>query len=115
MDNPEDLSAAALAAVQSGPNYLSLIVYWEVLVKSMKGSLDVGDPRHWWEEALKKLAALPLPLRAEHIHEVYNLQPIHRDPFDRVLIAQATMEELTMVTTDEVVQSYQWERFQVLK
>jgi PIN domain nuclease of toxin-antitoxin system len=114
MDTPEELSAAVQAAIEIGPAYLSLIAYWEVMIKSTKGSLDVGDPRLWWEEALKTLALHPLPLRAEHIHEIYNLPPIHRDPFDRALIAQATVEEMTLVTTDDVVRSYAWERFHVI-
>ena len=47
------------------------------------------DVRLAIEGALDKLTATPLPLRPDHISEVYNLQPIHQDPFDRVLIAQA--------------------------
>lgn len=34
-----------------GPAYLSVLSYWEVMLKSAKGKLDVGDPRYWWQEA----------------------------------------------------------------
>ena len=80
---------------------MSVVSFWEVLLKSMKGKLDVGDPRTWWEEALEQLAATALVLRPEHIAEVYALPNIHRDPFDRVLIAQAiTMAAATAQRDD---------------
>ena len=61
----------------------------------MTGALDVGEPRTWWLDALDQLAATPLVLRPEHVSEAYGLPPIHKDPFDRMLIAQAVVEDLT--------------------
>lgn len=61
------LSAAIRDALRRGPNYLSVIVYWEVTIKSMKGLLDVGEPRSWWEDSLEQLAAKPLVIKPEHI------------------------------------------------
>jgi len=49
------------------------------MLKSMKGTLDVGDPRAWWFDALDQLAATPLLLRPQHIAGVYALPPIHKD------------------------------------
>jgi PIN domain nuclease of toxin-antitoxin system len=86
--SPERISPDIRLAVEGGPVYLSVISYWEVLLKSMKGKLDVGAPRVWWPDAFDTLTAKPLPLRPDHIAEVYNLGPIHQDPFDRALIAQ---------------------------
>ncbi|HXS75007.1 MAG TPA: type II toxin-antitoxin system VapC family toxin [Terracidiphilus sp.] len=103
---PERLSASARRAILKGPNLLSVVTYWEVLLKCMKGLLDVGDPREWWRDALEELAAVPLPLRPEHVAAVYSLPPHHKDPFDRVLIAQATVEELSFVTSDKEVSKY---------
>ena len=107
---PERLSPAVRRSVQSGPNWLSVISYWEVTLKSMKGKLDVGDTRIWWFQALDELAATPLPLRPEHISEITNLAAIHRDPFDRVLIAQAIVEDLTLLTTDATIPKYAGKR-----
>ena len=76
------------------------------MLKSMKGNLDVGDPRAWWLDTLDQLAATPLPLRPDHIAGLHALLPIHADPFDRVLIAQAMLEGLAFVTTDLTVQLY---------
>lgn len=101
-------------AILAGPNYLSAVVYWEVLLKRMKGNLDVGDPRSWWRDALDQLAATPLALRAEHVAGVYGLPPIHKDPFDRMLIAQAIAEELELVTTDADIPTYASEGLRVV-
>ena len=64
------LSARARSAIRRGPNYLSVVSYWEVVLKSLKGKLNVGDPRGWWLETLEQLAATPLPLRPNHITEI---------------------------------------------
>jgi PIN domain nuclease of toxin-antitoxin system len=103
---PARLSAAARAAILAGPNMLSVVSYWEVMIKNMKGALDVGDPRSWWRDALHQLAAAPLPLRAEHVAGVYSLPPHHKDPFDRVLIAQAIADRLVFVSSDAEAAKY---------
>jgi PIN domain nuclease of toxin-antitoxin system len=101
-------------AVLAGPNVLSVVSYWEVLLKSMKGSLNVGDPRRWWLDALDQLAATALALRPEHVSGVYGLPPLHKDPFDRVLIAQAMVEDLELVTTDGDIPRYVSGRLRVV-
>ncbi|MGA2889282.1 MAG: type II toxin-antitoxin system VapC family toxin [Terracidiphilus sp.] len=103
---PEALTDSARKAVLSGPNVLSVVSYWEIMLKSMKGTLDVGDPRAWWFDALEQLAATPLVLRPQHIAGVYSLPPIHKDPFDRMLIAQAAAEGLVLVTMEGVIAQY---------
>jgi PIN domain nuclease of toxin-antitoxin system len=85
---------------------LSVVSYWQVLFESMKGNLDVGDPRNWWRDAPEQLAAVPLVLRAERVGGVLDLPAVRRDPFDRMLIAQAIAEDLQLITTDAVVRSY---------
>lgn len=108
------LSRQVRAAMQSGPNYLSVVVYWEVVLKSMKGALNVGAPRTWWSDSLLQLAATALPLGPEHIAGVCALPPIHKDPFDRVLIAQATVEDMVLLTTDAEIPRYASARFRVI-
>jgi PIN domain nuclease of toxin-antitoxin system len=93
-------------AIEQGPNYLSVVSYWEVVLKSMKGRLNVGDPLSWWSEALRQMAATPLLLRPEHLAELCRLPPIHQDPFDRALIAQARIEDCTLLTTDRQISLY---------
>lgn len=114
LTSPERISDAVIRELETGAVYLSVICYWEVLLKSSKGKLDVGDPRLWWAETLEKLGATALPLRPEHISEIYQLEPIHHDPFDRALIAQAIVEELTLVTTDRQIPNYASARLRVI-
>ncbi len=114
LTNPAKLSRRVRKAVLSGPNHLSVVVYWEVLLKTMKGALDVGEPRTWWLDALEQLAATPLVLRPEHVSEVSALPPIHKDPFDRILVAQAIVEDLTLLTKDEEISRYASDRFRVI-
>jgi PIN domain nuclease of toxin-antitoxin system len=114
MEAPETLSRPILTALHKGPGFLSAIAYWEVLIKSMKGTLDVGDPRQWWSEALAELALQPLSCRSEHIAAIYNLPPLHQDPFDRAMIAQAAFEDLTLLTTDAVIPRYASTRLRVV-
>jgi PIN domain nuclease of toxin-antitoxin system len=114
LTSPDQMSEAVRAAVLDGRSVLSAVSYWEVVLKSMKGNLDVGDPRLWWNLAIEQLAALPLPLRAEHIAAVCELPPLHRDPFDRVLMAQAMVENLTLVTRDQTIAHYASARLKVI-
>jgi PIN domain nuclease of toxin-antitoxin system len=101
-----ELSREAKVAVAAGPNFLSVVSYWEVMIKSMKGTLDVGDPRAWWEEALDKLNATPILLRPDHVEALHKLPAHHKDPFDRMLIAQAMVERLRLVSADAKVRRY---------
>ena len=112
--NSARLSHGVRSAIITGPNLISAASYWEVFIKSMKGNLNVGDPRIWWAQALRQLSAIPLPILPEHVDRLYNLPSIHKDPFDRVLIAQATAESLTLVTTDSQIPLYASQSFQVV-
>jgi PIN domain nuclease of toxin-antitoxin system len=114
LTDPARLSPRVRAVIRAGPNILSAIVYWEVVLKSMKGLLKIGDPLTWWTDALEQLVATPLVLRPEHVAEIYRLPPLHRDPFDRVLIAQAMVEGLSLVTTDREILRYASKRLRVV-
>lgn len=109
------LSAKARAAIAEGPNVLSVVSYWEIMIKSMKGKLDVGDPRVWWSDALDELAATPLVLRPQHIAALHRLPLIHKDPFDRMLIAQATAESLALVSGDEKIARYASKSLKIIR
>ena len=88
---------------------LSAVSYWEVVLKSMKGKLDVGEPRVWWADALRQLAATPLPLRPDHVGRLGQLAKVatlHADPFDRILVAQALVTPLRLLTRDLTVARY---------
>lgn len=115
MSTPELLSGHARKAIERGPALLSVVTYWEVMIKSMKGSLDVGDPRQWYVETIKGLGLLSLLLRPEHVDVLMTLPPIHQDPFDRALVAQSIAEELTLLTTDTTIPRYASDSFSVIR
>lgn len=111
---PERISTTVRSTVEGHPIYVSVLGYWEMLVKSMNGKLDLGDPRVRWTEAVDKLGAATLPLRPAHISAVYDLPAIHKDPYDRALIGQAYIEELTLVTFDREIAKYRSEQIRIL-
>jgi PIN domain nuclease of toxin-antitoxin system len=90
-------------------------VYWEVVIKSMKGTLDAGNPVQWFEQTRDALALLPLLLRPEHVAALLRLPAIHQDPFDRALIAQAMSEDLALLTTDGTIPPYASGSFCVIR
>lgn len=114
LTDPDRLPSRMQSALRRGPNTLSVVSYWEVIIKTMKGRLRVGNLESWWREALDNLAATPLMLRPEHVSELSGLPPIHQDPFDRMLIAQALAEELVLVTSDAMLARYASGRLRVL-
>jgi PIN domain nuclease of toxin-antitoxin system len=114
LSDPDRLSGTVRAALLAGPNILSAVSYWEVVIKAMKGNLQVGDPRSWWLDALEQLAATPLALRPAHVAELYSLPALHKDPFDRILIAQAMAEGLSLVTFDNEMPQYASARLRVI-
>lgn len=106
LSNPERIHATVKRAIENGTTHLSVLSYWEIALKTMKGKLTIADPRSWWGEALEYLAAIPLPLRPEHISTVLTLPAIHQDPFDRALVAQAVVEQMVLVTADGEIPKY---------
>ena len=100
------LSAKARKALHAGPLVLSVISFWEIVLKAQKGSLDIADPVHWWSRATDLSGGVILSIRPAHISVLAGLPPIHKDPFDRLLVAQAVSEGLVIITSDEKVCDY---------
>lgn len=104
---PERLSPSAREIFEAGNVlYLSVASYWEVIIKARKGQLAIGDPAAWWQTASKGLGAEVLSIRANHVSVLQALPEYHRDPFDRILIAQAIADGLTLLTGDETIHRY---------
>ena len=103
-DDPS-LTDRARRAVADGRNtvFLSAVVVWEIRIKQSLGKLEAPDQLR---EVLERQRFLPLPVTVEHAHAIAGLPPIHRDPFDRLLVAQARVERLTVVTRDRHIPRY---------
>ncbi|MFW6313746.1 MAG: type II toxin-antitoxin system VapC family toxin [Spirochaetota bacterium] len=83
--------------------FVSAATVWEVSINASIGKLVVDDS---WLDALLADGIQQLPIRWSHAEHVRQLPMIHRDPFDRLLIAQATDERLILVTADETIPTY---------
>ena len=104
--DPGLLSAPARKALRAGPRVMSVVTYWEVVIKSQKGLLKIADPVNWWKRAGDLLGGAILSIRSAHITALAGMPDFHKDPFDRMLIAQAAAEGLTLVTNDVQIQRY---------
>jgi PIN domain nuclease of toxin-antitoxin system len=82
---------------------LSAVVVWEVAIKRSLGKLDAPDG---FARQVLDGGAIPLPVTIDHAQAVCELPWHHRDPFDRLLIAQATLEDAVLVSSDERLRPY---------
>lgn len=105
---PEKLGAEARSLCEAPGNTLvfSAASIWEVAIKAARRREDFTvDPRVL-RRGLVESGYVELPVRADHAAEVADLPAIHRDPFDRVLVAQARIEGVTLLTSDATVGRY---------
>lgn len=109
LNAPEELAGDARRRIADPSNdvYVSAVAAWEIAVKVGLGKLAVPpDVRSWLPDRLNADRFLPLPITLEHALGVEQLALHHRDPFDRLLIAQGIVEEMTIVTRDRVFDRY---------
>jgi PIN domain nuclease of toxin-antitoxin system len=105
LDDPSLLSPAAREAIGDGRNtvYVSAAVVWEIVIKKALGKLDAPDDLGG---AMAANRFLPLPVTVPHALAVASLPNVHRDPFDRLLVAQAVHEGIKIVSRDPNVLLY---------
>ncbi len=107
--DPDALPAVARFALEDPSNELVLSIAspWEMQIKVGLGKLGLRRlPGELVQFELDRGALSLLPITLAHVNEVSRLPPHHRDPFDRILIAQAIHEGLTLVTADRQVRLY---------
>ena len=106
---PEKLSANVIEALSNPENniFLSVVSAWEVQIKKQLGKLSLSIPIHEMIESQEQINGLVvLPVELKHILALDNLPNHHKDPFDRLLIAQAKSEQLTIASADPVFLQY---------
>ncbi|MGH9410384.1 MAG: type II toxin-antitoxin system VapC family toxin [Vicinamibacterales bacterium] len=87
--------------------YFSAASAWEIAIKHALGKLRLPDaPEAYVPDRVAVLAVQPLPIDHAHALRVSALPPHHRDPFDRLLVAQAQIEGLTILTSDPQIRAY---------
>lgn len=107
-DDPR-LSASARSIISDSSNriYVSSATGWEIAIKAQIGKLAVpGEPAQFVAEQIMINSLAILPIRMEHALRIYELPMHHRDPFDRMLVAQSQVENLPLLTTDAAFADY---------
>ncbi len=108
LDDPQ-MSEIAKGSICNPQNevLLSPVVYWEIAIKLRKGSLNLSEPfLPFMEDQIQINRLTILPIRPDHASLVTTLPLHHRDPFDRMLVAQAIVENVPLVTCDPEILRY---------
>jgi len=106
---PERLSARARECIGVATNevYLSSVSSWEMAIKIAAGKLQLPRPlQEMVPESLVQDGFVNLPVQPAHCFHLQELPMLHRDPFDRMLIAQAIAESCTILTADLQLHAY---------
>jgi PIN domain nuclease of toxin-antitoxin system len=100
-------TARSIIADEANELYFSIAGYWELGIKQSLGKLELAAG---WEEILPQEMTRNriawLPIEPKHVREVVGLPWIHRDPFDRLMIAQARVEGLSFISGDRDLREY---------
>lgn len=106
VDDAPQLSPIARAAITDGNNliFVSAVTAWEIAIKKAIGKLTL--PQGNYLDELRVHRFTPLDITTEHALAVERLPHYHNDPFDRLLITQAQLEKLVLVTADSRIKQY---------
>jgi PIN domain nuclease of toxin-antitoxin system len=85
----------------------SAVSAWEIAIKAGLGALTLpSTPDDFMRDLLSTSQMKPLPIDVRHAVRVFDLPPLHKDPFDRLLIAQAIVENVPLITNDQLIARY---------
>jgi PIN domain nuclease of toxin-antitoxin system len=106
---PDRLKQSTIDTIANADNELwfSVASVWEMGIKAAMAKLPLPKPTdEYIRDTVRELGANLLDINATHALTAAELPPYHRDPFDRMLIAQARIEKMTIVTADRVFERY---------
>ncbi len=106
---PERLPSTLLETLgdRSVEIFFSAASAWELGIKCAVGRLELPDPPAVYvRRTMRRMGARELPISHAHALAAAALPPLHRDPFDRMLIAQARLDRLTLITADRAITAY---------
>jgi PIN domain nuclease of toxin-antitoxin system len=103
---PEQLPTHVREILAAGEVKASVVSYWELMLKKGRPNALVLHPVDWWERYVTRASVEVLPIRVTRVDRLDGLADWHRDPFDRMLVAQALAEECTIISRDGVLARY---------
>ena len=106
LSDPEALGPEARAALATSPFTASAANLWELVLKARKPGALVADPLPWWEKYVLRTGIPTLAIRVRHVLALGRLPGIHKDPFDRILVAQSLAEKFPLVSKDAHLAEY---------
>ena len=86
--------------------FFSAASIWEIVMKNGLGRSDFQIEPRMFRSALMDNGYLEVPITSEHVLFVHDLPPLHKDPFDRILVAQSSIEGMALLTVDQAVIDY---------
>lgn len=99
--------ASAIIADRTNEIFFSAVSGWEIAEKARRAKVSLpGDPESFVAEQVVSNAFAVLPFELAHSLHVFSLPAHHKDPFDRMLVAQAQLEELTLLSADHEIARY---------
>lgn len=108
LDDNENLSTPQRAQIEDRRNQVAVSAasLWEITIKVSIGKLELIDDIITIENILRQQGIEILPIQAAHLQRLLSLPFHHRDPFDRLIIAQALAQEMTLVSNDSAFSAY---------
>lgn len=106
-DDPMLPERVAKRIEESEKVYLSIASLWEVAIKKTIKKLDIPETVKELEKKCKEKQIFILPIKTDYLEKIQNLPMIHGDPFDRLIMATAIEEDLTLLTNDEKIRLYE--------
>ena len=86
--------------------FFSAASLWEIVIKNGLGRNDFQIEPRMFRSALMDNGYLEVPITSEHVLFVHDLPPLHKDPFNRILVAQSSIEGMALLTVDQAVIDY---------
>ena len=104
---PHRLAAGIRSLIENQEYAVSVASLWELIHKKGRRDSPVKDPALWWERYVVQSRTPVIPIRSRHVLYLDRLPWHHRDPYDRILMAQAVVEEMWLVTADQEIRKYE--------
>ena len=104
--NGEGLSNKTKESITNGENFISVVSLWEVAIKMNIGKYSFNGGFTAFLELVKRNGFSVLQIKEEYLEKLLVLPLLHRDPFDRLIIASSIIEGMTVITADKNIQKY---------